>query len=309
MKKLVVSLLLLLAAASLSAGQVTDMVAPDGSYTILRDSQSRFIMGFGIRPAANPNFGFQVGMPFYEIAESQWYWYTGTGWSSPVLDYSKGVEIMAEYICISATCQYEPWFQVSDGAGAACGSPNTALLGTNDFSLMRCGTGTTDAGRALATGATNMLVVGAGAIKFDTKLYLLDLSTAGETYTLTTGLSDTVNSSAGVDEIAFRYTHGTYAGNWECLSRSNSTETTVNSGMAVTEDAWWKLRIEVNAAGTLVNYYVNNTQVCQITTNIPTGIARAVGIVPVNMVKSVGITERNVYLDYTYFRLDFTTPR
>ena len=80
MKK-ILAVLALAFAASASA-QVRDFVAPDGSYTFLKDSQGRTILGMGVRPTANPNLGLTMGTPFYDGPTSQWYWYTGTGWTS-----------------------------------------------------------------------------------------------------------------------------------------------------------------------------------------------------------------------------------
>jgi hypothetical protein len=81
MMKKILAVLALAFAASASA-QVRDFVAPDGSYTFLKDSQGRTILGMGVRPTANPNLGLTMGTPFYDGPTSQWYWYTGTGWTS-----------------------------------------------------------------------------------------------------------------------------------------------------------------------------------------------------------------------------------
>ena len=82
MKK-ILAVLALAFSASASA-QIRDQIAPDGSYTIFRDSQGRTIMGMGVLPTPNQNLGITGGMPFYDGPTSQWYWYTGTSWVSAI---------------------------------------------------------------------------------------------------------------------------------------------------------------------------------------------------------------------------------
>jgi len=222
---------------------------------------------------------------------------------------STTAEIVADYegCVIGTTCQVVPWFNGSTGTGASCQVPNGGLLTTNDFALLQCDTGTTATGLGSAIGSTDMVVLGSGAVQFRTRVYVDDLSTGIERYTLRLGLSDA--SAAGVDDVAFRYTDAVHSGHWNCYTRANTAETSVDSGVAVTANSWFILELRVNATGTAADFYIDNAPACTITTTIPTGIARASGIVPVTILKSVGITQRNAYVDYTYFRIDFTIPR
>jgi len=81
MKKILLAVVLL-GVGAFAIAQVRDFVSPDGSYTFIKDSQGRTILGMGVRPTANQNLGVTMGTPFYDGPTSQWYWYTGTGWTS-----------------------------------------------------------------------------------------------------------------------------------------------------------------------------------------------------------------------------------
>lgn len=253
------------------------------------------------------------GKAYFDTTTSIPYVCDGTSWVSMtqgVLDPSRHIELMAEYLgCATNSCQIEPWFNNTTGTAASCQVPNGGLLGTNDYGLLQCDTGTTATGRGMAVGSTDMFTMGAGVTTFETRVYLDDLSDDTEDFTFFAGFSDSVGSTFGVDTVAFRYSDDELAGNWVGFTRSNSTETTCDTTVAVTADAWHKLKLVVNAAGTSVGFYVGGTLRCTITTNIPTTTARSTGIVPVQILKTLGNTQRNVYVDYTYIRVDLATAR
>ena len=78
---------------------------------------------------------------------------------------------------------------------------------------------------------------------------------------------------------------------------------------AVTASAWTKLRIEVNAAGTSVAFYVNGTLVATHTTNIPLASNNRFVLVKQGIAKTLGTTARLIYCDYLGYENILTTPR
>ena len=82
----------------------------------------------------------------------------------------------------------------------------------------------------------------------------------------TTSASGTANNNT----VGIRYYHGTNSGKWELFTRNNSgTESTADSGITVTVDMLYLLRIEVDKSKTEVRYYINNSFVGRITSNLP----------------------------------------
>jgi hypothetical protein len=66
--------------------------------------------------------------------------------------------------------------------------------------------------------------------------------------------------------------------------------------------------VEVNAAGTSVDYLVNGAVVVTHSSNIPTGAGRETGAY-ISILKSLGTTTELLYCDAYYVELDFTTAR
>jgi hypothetical protein len=67
--------------------------------------------------------------------------------------------------------------------------------------------------------------------------------------------------------------------------------------------AIYRIGILVNSAATLAKYFVNGTNIGEITANIPSGIARAVGQV-LCIRKKAGTAASVVKCDYGFFRTD-----
>ena len=78
--------------------------------------------------------------------------------------------------------------------------------------------------------------------------------------------------------------------------------------MAANTTAWQKFTIEVNAASTSVQFYIDNVLVATHTTNIPTGVSQTI-IPKIQIAKSIGTTARSFFADYFGYKQTFTTPR
>jgi hypothetical protein len=136
----------------------------------------------------------------------------------------------------------------------------------------------------------------------ETLVRVADLSTAGEEYALFFGGTQTPTLITAAEGIYIKYARGTSV-NWIYNCRSASTGTEQVSSVAVTEDAWWRLRIVINAAASSVEFFAGVaggalTSLGTVTTNIPTGFQAPTLL----MKKSAGTTARVGYVDYMFFQ-------
>lgn len=182
------------------------------------------------------------------------------------------------------------------GTGAA--TTFTIASTTTRFGIASSTTGTTATGRAgLGSAAVTQVVFGQGFCQCETAIRIPILSTVTETFIVQAGWSDSL-TAASVDSVEFQYTNAPSA-TWNCVTRSNSVETRTAVGANVAANTWYILKIEVNAAGTEVKFYIDDVLVATHTTNIPTGTARATGAL-VQIRKTLGATARTLEHDYIW---------
>jgi hypothetical protein len=201
-----------------------------------------------------------------------------------------------------------PFIEASSGTGADVVTNNFA--GTvNHPGVASLGTGSTNSGYAtLNTRYASGLLLGGGAWRLTIIFRLEDLSDGTETYTIRLGFSDVQTGADPTDGAFLRYTHSVNTGKFECVTRSNSTETAADSGITVAADTWYKLDILVNADATEVEFRINDASVATNTTDIPTGTGRETAI-SMSILKSNGTTERLMYVDLAAATCSFTTQR
>lgn len=199
--------------------------------------------------------------------------------------------------------QIGDWTRGNSGSGSA----STFAIAPSDANhpgQWRGETGTTTSGHGRLQYYEDCMRLGGGQMLFETCVKLTTLSDVTDTYTMRVGLSDNTSGDDGTDAVLFRYTHGTHSGNWDLVTRASSSETSTDSSTAVTTD-WTSLAILVNAAGTLVTYYVDGSSVGTSSTNIPTSTLGPY----VAIKKSAGTTERNMFCDYINLNMQLTNAR
>lgn len=190
-----------------------------------------------------------------------------------------------------------PWSSLTSGTGT---SVTFTQSGADDNpGLLTFSTGTTAAGRAgVGSGNTDAFVFGTRPHVFSTAVLVVsNLSTATERYSIEAGFMDNLGG-APTNAAYFSYTDNVNGGRWLCTCQTGLGSTSVDSGVtAVTTATWYRLEIEVNAAGTSVVFKINGTQVANIGTDIPTTTSNRIGIA-VQQRKSVGTTARTSRCDY-----------
>lgn len=157
---------------------------------------------------------------------------------------------------------------------------------------------------------------------------------AGNEYITITGFWDT-SSGNQVDGCYFNYDHGNVStsgpnaskvNNLSCWCVSNSVRTAylmAGTGTGSAGDGSFALGSAAVVAGTYINllvtvdqsipeadFTVNGTKMCQIKTNIPTGVTRVTdyGIIMIDIATSAFVNEQ-VDIDWTKWALDLTSAR
>jgi hypothetical protein len=173
------------------------------------------------------------------------------------------------------------WGRMNLGANAAGGL--SMMLGTT---AIRLGTGA-----ARVTGRYRHLIL-SDAVNAD--------------YSLRFGFHDvTSTGTEATDGVYFRYNHAVNGGKWQAVTRSNNTETAVDTGVLAAINTTYKFDIIVNAAGTRAEFYMNATLVATITTTIPTAAGRSTGA-GCQMKRTVGASAYANICSWDYIKVEFT---
>lgn len=189
------------------------------------------------------------------------------------------------------------------------GTTSTGTGEQNHPGIVTLSTSSSATGRAVIHTAVTAYRLGGGVAKvaviFKTPGALSD---GTETYTIRLGLGDSV-SAEHTDGAFLRYTHSANSGKFEFVTRANDTETATDTGVTVAASTWYRLEIDINAAGTSASCTIDGTAAGTNTTNIPTAAGRELGFIPGSIIKSAGTSARTLSLDYAGMLLAFTTAR
>lgn len=195
------------------------------------------------------------------------------------------------------------------GSGAGCIAPTTTASDLRP-TVVGLTAGSTATGRACWASTGGMSFSTSMNWTFETLVSPQALSDGTNTWDWMGGWCDVITGADCVDGIYFAYDPATDT-DWLCKTASNSTRTTVDSGIAVTVNTYHKLRIDVTENSS-VTFSINDVTVCSspITTNIPSGTTRAVAVTPGITVATAGTaTTRAMDTDYWYYEGRFDVAR
>jgi hypothetical protein len=191
---------------------------------------------------------------------------------------------------------------VSAGFGAAVFSP----LGIeNDHpGIWGLRTGTTAAGRIFVIGRVGSFNIGVGGItRVGTWVRApATLSDAVEEYVLRSGffsisLPNTIDFGVG-----FEYQFDQNGGRWQGITDATA-ESSLDTGITVVVDTWYYLELQINAAGTSVEFFIDGASVgtLAVAANIPSGTGFN-NFYNTHIMKLAGTTSRDFFIDayYTY---------
>lgn len=158
----------------------------------------------------------------------------------------------------------------------------------------------------LASSSVNTFTFSGGATVIEWRVYIPALSNGTDRYILRIGAGDSTTTTAPVDGAWVEYSDSVNSGNWQGISSNNSTQTVLNSAVAVAT-GWNRITMSVNSAGTSVTWTVNGVSLgAAITTNIPIAYPRVFCPLWHCFQKTVGISAVVIVLDYAYFNKQVT---
>jgi hypothetical protein len=166
-----------------------------------------------------------------------------------------------------------------------------------------------------ASASTATMWLGGGTWVYETSINIANLSALTDRYRFISGFGSGNGAAVETDGVFITYDEGgtqngtVASANWQCVTVANSVRTLTTTTTSVTNGAWHKLRIEINAAGTSAAFYLNGTLLATHTTNIPLGSATRFVLVKQGMFKTIGTTNRVIYVDYLGYENILTTPR
>lgn len=198
------------------------------------------------------------------------------------------------------------WSTGVNGSGAQAAA--VAASNVSDFGIFELRTQTAAASTraCVSAGTTSELAIyGSGKVQIIGCFRVREISSASEDFTIRVGTGDAIGSGTGenTDGVYLRQNYNVNSGKVECVCRSNSTETTADSGITLAADDRLTFHIKVNAAGTSAEFYlgVNGaalTLVATITTNIPTGLTRSSTLYASQYKTATGTGQTRLQLDY-----------
>lgn len=211
------------------------------------------------------------------------------------INYRKSYTIFDDFLVGNSTITGVLGWNASTSGGTATVTAGTA---TNP-GILRLDTSNSSTGRASVGTGMSAFLFGGGVYTNTWGVKVNVISDGTETYTVRAGFIDS-QSAAPTDGAYFM--HDNSSGNWVCKTRSNSSETSTNSNVAVsTSSSFDILKVDVNSNASEVKFYINGNLVATHTTNIPSGTNRNTGM-GIMIVKSAGATSR--YIDADFCQLD-----
>lgn len=203
---------------------------------------------------------------------------------------------------------------IATNSGTGAGNSVVNSTDRNRPGILRLTTGTTATGRA--TISTNGSAIGFSGGKWiwEQVINMTQTSNATNRFQFLAGYFDTYTTVNQIDGAYFLYDEGgvttgsAASANWQLVTSNNSARTFTTSSTSVSTGAYVKLRIEVDAAGANVDFYIDGANVGTISTNIPTASARVTGYGAL-LIKSIGTTAVTCDTDYMLANCIYTTPR
>jgi hypothetical protein len=207
----------------------------------------------------------------------------------------------------TAGLQVEGILGIAAGVGSGVLSPGIGYDFTNHPGVWGLNTGFTAAGRVfLLSQFPRGFHVGVGGTTRFGAWYQAPaiLSDAVDRFVLRAGFNSVILPNTLAQAITFEYQDNENGGRWQAICH-DGVETSVDTGITVVASTYYKLEFEVNAAGTSVEFFIDNVSVATITTNIPTGTGFG-HFVNIHIMKLLGVLNRASYIDAYYFDQEIT---
>jgi hypothetical protein len=251
-----------------------------------------------------------LGLPDGTVVGQQFVW-DGTTWVATLIDDSFLTLVQGDGdfddFNSGSVVSVLGWTTLASGTGATAVTTTTTLLSDNRWGIATFVLGTTATGRS-GVGITPFANLGGCPVTIEISIYIDTLSAALEAFRLQVGLGDQTASATDQTNGVY-FEHDQTTGNWKFCVADNGTAIRTTSTTAVVTGAWIDLKIMVNAAGNLAEFFVNDVLIGTHTTGLPLAAGRNVGFV-IRANKTVGTTSRSFSCDYFGYAFGpYTTPR
>ncbi|UEG49278.1 hypothetical protein LK994_11610 [Ferruginibacter lapsinanis] len=178
----------------------------------------------------------------------------------------------------------------------------------NDYAGMdTMSTGTNSAGRA-GLGAFNFinrLKLGGKQVIYEARVKITGLGDATNNFNAYFGLMDLVMASGSItagdpsNGVYYKYNYALNSGKWTAICTKTGTSSSLNTGITIVANTWYKIKAVVNAAGTQVDFYIDGTLIGSVSANIPTAAMKFV----FKIEKTAGTTAKAIYVDYLGWKM------
>lgn len=197
---------------------------------------------------------------------------------------------------------------IAAGAGSGLSVPTAGYNFTNHPGVWGLNTGATSAGRVfLLSKFARTMHVGVGGVTRFGAWYQAPavLSDVANRYVLRAGWSSMALPNTILEGITFEYQDNQNGGRWQGVCEDGIGETSLDTGVAVVASTYYQLEIEVNAAGTSVEFFIDKVSVGTVGANIPSGTGFGL-FVSIHIMKIIGLANRASYIDAYYLHQEVT---
>lgn len=126
-------------------------------------------------------------------------------------------------------------------------------------------------------------------------IFLFRIPTTVTNQTVCVGLGSAgTDDNIGAEGIFLKYDSGT--ANWIATVRTGSTSTTIDSGIAVAADTWYKL--EIKNVGGVIQFYIND----QLVTGFDSGFSTTLDMYPRFRIKTKANEAKKLHVDNFVFQ-------
>lgn len=132
------------------------------------------------------------------------------------------------------------------------------------------------------------------------------LATAAKDYVMVMGLSNAITNATITNGVYFLYNRSVYGATIQCVTMSGGVST-VQAASSISANTWYKYKIEINAAATSVNFYIDGVLQQTITTNIP--LSQTLNGFYGQQITSSSFNVCGFDLDYIWYKYYLTTAR
>jgi hypothetical protein len=154
---------------------------------------------------------------------------------------------------------------------------------------------------------------GNGIWNYESSIMIANLSTSTERFRTIHGFGANATGNPETNGVFFTYEEGgtingtSASPNWQCVTVSGNVRTLTVTSIPIQAQTWYILRIQVNASGSEIKFFINGVLCATHITNIPSNFTYLV--VKQGIAKVIGTTARLMYSDYIGYENILTTPR